>query len=170
MTDWAAEFSATKFCHGLSDPPRCHHHGRTVMTWRAASNGVRQHRRQCLDCGEPASNWVTRETAMKETIYPWDDDLMHRFSRSVNDAVQRSRAQWWDVYERYLASEDWGDRRLAVLKRDHYICQGCLFEPATQVHHLTYKHVGREPLFDLVGICENCHDMVHDRGDMAVFT
>jgi 5-methylcytosine-specific restriction endonuclease McrA len=31
---------------------------------------------------------------------------------------------------------------------------------ATQVHHLTYRHLGNEPLFELMAICRDCHEQL----------
>lgn len=52
-----------------------------------------------------------------------------------------------------------------MLTRDNYLCQGCRVRRATQVHHLTYDHVGNEFLFELVAICETCHTRLHDKQD-----
>jgi hypothetical protein len=49
------------------------------------------------------------------------------------------------------------------MERDGDICQSCGVAVATQVHHLTYKHIFEEPLFDLVAICDECHEMVSRR-------
>ena len=67
---------------------------------------------------------------------------------------------WLGLHSRYLLSSEWKTRKTAVLRRDGYICQACLQNPATQVHHLTYKHWGHEPLFDLVAVCKPCHDKI----------
>jgi hypothetical protein len=60
----------------------------------------------------------------------------------------------------YYSSDEWMKRRELVLKRDENICQSCLNRPATQVHHLTYSHFRNEPLFDLVAICQPCHEII----------
>jgi len=57
----------------------------------------------------------------------------------------------------------------AVLERDLRLCQGCRQRPATQVHHQTYRRVGREMLFDLVAVCDECHDAIHEGGDEGIF-
>lgn len=76
------------------------------------------------------------------------------------DARRReANALWWSEYNAYLKSPEWQKKRLLVIKRDKE-CQSCLSAPATQVHHLTYKHVYKEPLFELVGVCKTCHDQI----------
>ncbi|MCK1357156.1 MULTISPECIES: hypothetical protein [unclassified Bradyrhizobium] len=32
---------------------------------------------------------------------------------------------------------------------------------ATQVHHLTYKHIFREFVFELIAVCDECHSRLH---------
>jgi hypothetical protein len=74
---------------------------------------------------------------------------------------EEQRRQWWDWYDRYLESPEWRARRKLVLRRAGGICEGCLERRATQVHHRTYEHVGDELCFELIAICDQCHDRVH---------
>jgi hypothetical protein len=62
----------------------------------------------------------------------------------------------WD-YHRYLASAEWKSRRERVMERAGGLCEACRVQPATEVHHLTYAHIGNEALFELVAICRPCH-------------
>ncbi len=64
-------------------------------------------------------------------------------------------------YETYLRSPEWQALRLKVLKRDLHICQGCLAQPASEVHHTTYRHVRSEFAFELVSLCRDCHRRLH---------
>jgi 5-methylcytosine-specific restriction endonuclease McrA len=52
--------------------------------------------------------------------------------------------------------------RNRVIKRDGGLCRGCSEAPATQVHHLTYEHIGNEFDWELVAICRRCHQRYHD--------
>jgi len=63
-------------------------------------------------------------------------------------------------YTLYLNSDQWKKKRQLVLQRDNNYCQSCLANKAVQVHHLTYKHVFNEPLFDLIAVCNRCHDII----------
>jgi len=73
----------------------------------------------------------------------------------------RARWNWW--YKKYLNSEDWSKRRALVMARCNQVCEGCGVSPASQTHHLTYDHVGYEFLFELVGVCKECHARVHNK-------
>lgn len=70
---------------------------------------------------------------------------------------------WWEWYNDYLSSEEWKLRRSKVMTRCLGLCEGCLDNHASQVHHLTYEHVGEEFLFELVGLCASCHDRLHHK-------
>ena len=67
-------------------------------------------------------------------------------------------------YYRYLASRAWRLKRKDVLARCNNICERCGDAPASQVHHLTYRHVGDEPIEELQGICRMCHEYVSGEG------
>lgn len=73
---------------------------------------------------------------------------------------------WQEQYKIYLASDRWRRKRELVLSRDDHLCQSCYQARAEEVHHLTYKHVGLEPLFDLTSVCPSCHYVITkmDRG------
>lgn len=75
--------------------------------------------------------------------------------------LARTDVDWWATYNAYLESEEWTTRRQHVLERAGGICEGCRDARATQVHHLTYKHVGRELLWELAAVCNDCHEALH---------
>ena len=63
-------------------------------------------------------------------------------------------------YKNYLLCPEWKKKRKLIIQRDK-ICQGCLDAPIHEVHHLTYKNVGNELMFELVGLCRECHSRCH---------
>jgi hypothetical protein len=68
-----------------------------------------------------------------------------------------------DWYNFYLKSDAWKLKRRKVRDRCGGVCEGCRDHPVTQVHHLTYEHVGNELLYELVGLCDACHERAHER-------
>jgi 5-methylcytosine-specific restriction endonuclease McrA len=66
-------------------------------------------------------------------------------------------------YLAYLRSQKWLRLRNLVLQRDRGLCRGCLQNMATEVHHLNYDRVYEELAFDLISLCEDCHDRAHGR-------
>ena len=143
--------------------PHCEHNSQETRM-RTLSNGRLQPAIQCLVCG-------SQVRAVKNgtpTVGPWDETLQGRYCDLRNAEYERVRRQrqdqsdqWWEKYDAYLLTETWRSKRARVLARDNYLCQACGTKVATQVHHLTYKRVFDEPLFDLVSVCENCHWKLH---------
>ena len=80
--------------------------------------------------------------------------VQERYMRQDRDERLESLA------ERY-ADPSWETLRQKVLDRCHRRCEGCGEEAATVVHHLTYERLWAEMLFDLVGVCEDCHKSIH---------
>ena len=60
------------------------------------------------------------------------------------------------TYEKYLNSPAWYRKRKLIKDRDKSLC--ICGAKATEVHHKTYKNIGKEPLSELVMLCKKCHD------------
>lgn len=78
---------------------------------------------------------------------------------TANDKTKKSG--WFAWYSQYLQSPAWKNLRQRVLRRDRKTCQHC-GDPATVVHHKTYKRAGRELLSDLISLCDLCHEVEHE--------
>lgn len=59
----------------------------------------------------------------------------------------------------YYATLQWEAKREQVIHRDGGRCRLC-FNPADQVHHASYKRVGKENLLDLTLLCKSCHTFI----------
>ena len=66
------------------------------------------------------------------------------------------------AYSRYRKSWRWRNKRKRIMNRAGYKCRKC-GRPATQVHHETYRRVGRERLSDLTAVCGGCHKRIHGK-------
>jgi 5-methylcytosine-specific restriction endonuclease McrA len=92
----------------------------------------------------------------------WERRLQR--SQELRDELHADEAaEWTEHYEAHLASPEWQEIRERVLSRSRGICEGCRVNRATQVHHLTYQHMGSEFLWELVAICRDCHRRFHGR-------
>lgn len=78
-------------------------------------------------------------------------------------SVAAKTGKYQQDYHQYLQSDAWKQKRQAILIRDSYLCQGCLHRRAVDVHHTTYSHIFRELMFQLISLCRQCHDAVHDK-------
>lgn len=147
----------------IEAPKECEHE-RTELRRRVVANGAVQYVYQCLTCGK-SMNQPVAHAKVRGNPPDFDETLetQYRQQRAVEyDAYQAARKAEFDgEYGAYLRSPEWAAKRRLVMKRCGGICEGCMVNPATQVHHLTYDHVGDELLFELVGICRQCHEKVH---------
>ena len=71
----------------------------------------------------------------------------------------------YQEYVDYIHSDKWRQ------KREDYIsikkptsCGSCRrpFQHHFNLHHLSYKHLGDEPLTDLIMLCPKCHERLHN--------
>jgi 5-methylcytosine-specific restriction endonuclease McrA len=86
--------------------------------------------------------------------------------RRDNDAKNKLDA-WRKQHAEYLQTNQWKTIRQKVLKRDNYLCQGCLEKPATEVHHKTYENWQNELMFELISVCYDCHhNKIHKKNDL----
>jgi hypothetical protein len=93
-----------------------------------------------------------------------------KYEEVLQKHVRKQKAQrsaWWARYKVYLASPEWHAISSKVRKRADGICEGCGAAPATQVHHLSYTHAFNEFLFELVAVCDRCHDRLHRENDLT---
>lgn len=68
----------------------------------------------------------------------------------------------------FYKTSKWKHKRLAVLRRDGYLCQNCKrygrLTPATTVHHIQHLEDRPDLALDaknLISLCAACHDKAH---------
>ena len=80
----------------------------------------------------------------------------YNYHRSV------ARAAKLDDHKKYLENNDWRQIRLHVLMRDNYTCIKCgKTNCKLIVHHKNYRRWSKENLNDLVTLCFDCHQSIH---------
>lgn len=150
----------------------CEHESKRLCVYRKI-NGTTELREQCTRCGGLVRT-VKKDTvplAKQKGLPDWDQELKEtwyqhfgqRYQELATQQRDEEKEHWWASYTQYLESIPWRAKRAAVLKRCNYVCEGCHNARATEVHHLTYEHVGHELHFELVGICHDCHKVVDNK-------
>jgi hypothetical protein len=85
----------------------------------------------------------------------------------LNRRDDKWKHEWKSLYNAYLNSSEWKEKRAERLAIDSWHCSNCdkhESEATLQVHHLTYKNVGDEYVgVDLVTLCIDCHQQQHGR-------
>jgi hypothetical protein len=133
----------------------------------------RQLREQCRNCGRLLTQQKARRLAKPDTpnvnlpaLKRWNDEREERWraqAASYQEAREAQNAEWFARYNEYLQTPEWRAKSAAVIDREKGLCEGCRKARAVHVHHLTYSHVGRELLFQLVAVCLECHEHAHER-------
>ena len=129
-------------------------------------------------CNNGCGQWTAKKQSsfsLDQSFVEYDEETQQSIrdgllseSRFATQVVKElEQEEWWRRYEIYLKSEVWENKRMAVLKRDRRLCQSCLVNLATQVHHLKYPSnaddLGSEPACDLISVCRECHERIHGR-------
>lgn len=60
-------------------------------------------------------------------------------------------------YEDYLKSDQWRQIRELLFKRRGRKCESCGSIENLEIHHLNYRHLGKERPEDLKILCQPCH-------------
>ncbi len=143
-------------------------HGVRELRLRTIKGGTQTYVRQCIRCGN-TSQPVKKEAAQIElngiAAPEYDNDQENQWNNQKTSAYEAVRARFRnkrvDDYGEYLSSDNWTRKREKVIARAQGICEGCGEKSATEVHHISYEHVGNEFLFELVAVCSECHDSIH---------
>lgn len=139
---------------------------RSELRKRVVSNGAVQIVAQCLLCGRSASNPI-RRLPRHDLLPEWDDSIALRYDVQGAQERAQSRMDWFAQHDEYLKSALWRAKRQLVLERSGGRCEGCRSARATQVHHLTYEHWQRELLWELVAVCDRCHEVAHSKPEVG---
>lgn len=155
LEDWSAAYDEMR--------RTCDHGGYSLIVHRRYLNGSIRYYEQCPKCWK--SKPVKKEIALEicETHTAWKDrsEVFRKASRYFQN--KNSTKTGKEKYREYLKSPIWREKRAKVLRRCKHLCEGCRTNAAMEVHHLTYKHIYDEMLFELVGLCEDCHRKIHKK-------
>jgi hypothetical protein len=156
----------------------CCNYSNQIIVKHPIKGGTFQLKKQCLNCGRISSNSIKKGDLDISSV-PFEDkqlelekrDLIIIESNYVRNSINYQRDEkfetienlielYYNGYKKYLLTKEWKLKRNLVFKRDNNLCQSCFTEIATEVHHLTYKHIFNEPLFDLIAVCRKCHESI----------
>ena len=130
---------------------------------------------QCLDCGMSVGNPIRHAAIAPEvlaTIEEFDEEfrtlMTERRSEILKEEWRQKNLEWVETfperhakYINYLNTPEWRQKRQLVIDREQGLCQGCRAAAISEVHHASYKTLGNELLFQLVGLCSPCHRRAH---------
>ena len=89
------------------------------------------------------------------------------FPTRSHEPSKDQRALWNQAKKNYLQSNNWQRLRQAKFEEVQGKCQaqmkGCQTW-ASEIHHISYWHIGDECLWDLRAVCRSCHSKVSKFG------
>lgn len=66
-----------------------------------------------------------------------------------------------DMQRAYYETDHWLETREKRFELDGYKCRVSFSEEDLRCHHLSYANLFREPMTDLLTVCEQIHDKIH---------
>ncbi|MGJ8560127.1 MAG: HNH endonuclease [Litorimonas sp.] len=145
-------------------------HEKTSFVMRTVSDGSKQYVEQCLKCGLQRGSARSQKDIIVEPE-PWDESLAPSYDRAKKKQLdeifakhltiqKRKTGRFSEKYVKHLSSEKWLKTRVKIFRRANNLCEGCLENPARDIHHLTYENLGDEFMFELIALCRPCHERV----------
>lgn len=149
---------------------RCEHE-KYILAKYMVGNGFRV-QKFCNNCFSLFGNAIKHDSVDIEKVKTIEKDKYDRWHNEQYEKFQKRNIKikelhsLWQVdehkrkHQEYLNTQVWKEKRNEILERDGYLCQACLKNRASEVHHLTYDHFGDEPFFDLISVCRQCHEKI----------
>lgn len=150
-------------------------HPATIVVCEPDSLERPQYFERCDHCGLKLSSAISHEKAKAAGISDrtredvealsarYTNERRSRYDAMLTAAAERCQGLNRQSYDDYLRSPAWQRRSAKIIERANGICEGCLTNPATEVHHMSYEHVGAEFAFELLALCGPCHRRWHSR-------
>lgn len=126
--------------------------------------------KQCVKCGSRMGEWIPHaDIPNPDSIMPFNNDLRGYYVDSRNELrsalLERQKAKEYSEFTEArmeaMNTQHWQTCKIAVKKRCGGICEGCGNNQIVDVHHKTYRNLGDEFLFELIGLCRECHNRYH---------
>lgn len=167
---WAKRFAAMRDVDSVYNRARKdldHEHEFDRLVRVVKSNGSVGVRKQCRICGAHSQEVSQAGLRFPVSRIPQDDgrvrdEWLRRIQEAEQAIAQDDSRRWFALYDEYLVSPEWDEKRQLVMRRCNGVCEGCMKAFADHVHHQTYARVGEEMLFDLAALCRQCHERFHN--------
>jgi hypothetical protein len=102
-------------------------------------------------------DWYTK--TLEESLSDGSTFKYSSFSSPSNSFFISSESK-----REYLLSDTWNTIRKRILARDRYTCRQCgISGKPLDVHHITYDNLYSENDDELVAVCRECHEKIHEK-------
>lgn len=89
------------------------------------------------------------------------EEIERRESKRNQEKKELKQIQ--DFYIKYINSDEWNRKRKQRKIIDNFTCQECNSTLKLTVHHKSYANLGNEEMSDLITLCWECHQDLHNR-------
>lgn len=109
----------------------------------------------------------------KDTKYTYNkEESINQIKKRVSNRIRaqknllaQKQKEWQEKYDEYMKSEMWQNLRMIIFNRDYCQCRQChkeLNKDNFHCHHITYERFKFEAVDDLVTLCPECHEKIHE--------
>jgi hypothetical protein len=144
--------------------PGCEH-PESAVCQKVAKGGALMYFKVCTTCGASLpcekGELSHRNVALRYRVEDIESKgVFDLAGEEFNSRIREQRSKLLQAYSEYLQSPQWHALRQAVIQRDGS-CRVCE-DQIECVHHVTYERLFDEDLSDLVGVCQPCHELIHE--------
>mgnify|MGYP000213911781 CR=1 FL=1 len=158
-----------EYCHSINviEHP-CNHAYRFALLQK--KNNTKELKNICTKCFEREQKGYKIKdydlTGIKTITFEVANNLRYQkyeYRKEIYEQLNHKKnTDWRYNYEAYLQTTQWAAKRVQVFRRDNFKCQIC-YGKAEEVHHITYKNLHNEYLFELTSLCRSCHSKYHGK-------
>jgi len=99
----------------------------------------------------------------RDEIIAIQNKKLHKPKKYEEPDLYIGSPEWYRDKQEYLESDKWARTRQTRLDIDSNECVKCGEKNKLEIHHITYKRLFNENIYDLVTLCRSCHQEVHDK-------
>lgn len=93
---------------------------------------------------------------------PHLETTINTFNKIKGKSIYR-KGEGKYIYPKYIKSPEWLARRIEFYSKFGRNCAACGTRNNTQIHHMSYKHLGKELDSELMVLCMSHHQDYHAR-------
>lgn len=146
---------------GVSDPTQHPAYGATLWVFAHSGAVLGLALVVCVLGVLAGAGYLWFLTGAKTIAAGW---IWRRFLEGLRHRGARGAGGHSLAYQAVMQSAGWRHRRSQAIRRAGRRCQECGTAGPLDVHHLSYAHLGDERPWELVAVCESCHDRLHRAG------
>ena len=121
----------------------------------------------CFRSDDKVEEWLNQYENQKDPSVA--QESKNKFNIEVNEDMRNLYKKYMSKirsldYQEYLQTEHWQHFKLEAIRHAGHKCQICNKDDCNlNVHHNNYDNRGRETFNDVIVVCDDCHNMIHNK-------